>query len=173
MEVNEIISKYSIKKAGDQMKISPAYGKKVIPSNELEEIKAKKSEIMAELTARAKAVAKREANIMGIKGIDLIISAQNAEEHYSREFNRMMEDEGNDGAFAPTKPMISVAEVEAKYPRAAAYLKAENWTMSSNLDKYCAGKDALERIINGEDYAKVIAEMEAEWSAAVKKHVWD
>jgi len=173
MDTNELISKYSIKKVGDQMKISPAYGKKVVPVDELEEIKARKPEIMVELTARATAAAKREANIAAIEGIDAIISAQNAEEHYSRAFDRMMENESNDGARPPHKPTVSSAEMINKYPRAAAYLQAEGWTMSSNLDKYCAGKKALERIINGEDYTQVIAEMEAEWSAAAEKHVWD
>ena len=63
--------------------------------------------------------------------------------------------------------------LQAKYPRAAAYLKAREWGCAAHYVKAKAGRDAEERIINGEDHATVIAEMEKSWDAYCDGKAWD
>ena len=63
--------------------------------------------------------------------------------------------------------------LKAKYPRAAAYLKAREWGCAAHYVKAKAGRDAEERIINGEDHATVIAEMEKSWDAYCDGTAWD
>lgn len=63
--------------------------------------------------------------------------------------------------------------IKAEYPRAAAYLKAESYLLSENDGKFNAGKKAVERIINGEDCAVVLAEMEKEWADYCREHICD
>lgn len=60
-----------------------------------------------------------------------------------------------------------------KYPRAAAYLKANEYAKAANDAKAIAGKKARERIINGENYDNVIADMEDEWKSYCNKNIWD
>lgn len=142
---------------------------------QISEIKAAKTEILeilkAERAAKEKAKAERAAKIAAIEGLEEIRNAIYAVEKYHRDFNRMMEDEYNDGVNPPRRPSTSVADIKAKYPRAAAYLKAESFTYASHYAKSGAGARALERIINGEDYETVITEMESEWENAAREAV--
>ena len=141
------------------------------------EVKAKKQEILAYLRKKeADEKAARDARqekIDSIEGLKEIERAQMDEERYSRQFNRMMDDEFNDGARPPRRPKANSIELRRRYPRAAAYLKAESWEYASNYAKASAGKKALERIINGEDYSKVLEDMDAEWSAHCARRAWD
>ena len=73
----------------------------------------------------------------------------------------------------PTKPAVSTTELCEKYPKAAAMLQAEAYSRASNVAKSAAGRKARERIIDGEDYKTVIAEMEEEWTKYCDEHVWD
>ncbi len=75
-----------------------------------------------------------------------------------------MEDEYNDGARPPRKPSVSIAELKAIYPRAAAYIEAKEWSYASNYIKSAAGRVAVEKIINGYDYNETLANMKKEWS---------
>ncbi len=61
------------------------------------------------------------------------------------------------------RPAHDIPAMLAKYPRAAAYLKAEAWARGAHYAKVAAGKAALEKIIQGEDFAAALAEMEAAW----------
>ncbi len=58
-----------------------------------------------------------------------------------------------------------------EYPLAAAYAKAENYSMARNDLKSNAGTRAMRAIENGADPMRAVAEMEAEWSAAAEKAV--
>lgn len=73
----------------------------------------------------------------------------------------------------PTKPAVSITELYEKYPKAAAMLQAEAYSSASNVAKSSAGRKARERIIDGEDYTQVIADMEKEWTDYCDEHVWD
>jgi hypothetical protein len=59
----------------------------------------------------------------------------------------------------------------ARYPAAAAYLKAENWEAASNYAKSAAGRRARLRILAGEDYAEVMQDMKTEWTQAAQRAV--
>ena len=52
-------------------------------------------------------------------------------------------------------------------------MKAKRWQLASHYAKATAGTHGLERIIEGEDYEQVLCDMEAEWDAHVKEHMWD
>lgn len=140
------------------------------------DLKATKPEVIAilkaETEAKENAYQDREKAIAGIEGLTELKKAINAERAYHKEFNRRMEDEGL-SSFPPNLPKVKSSDIAAQYPRAAAYIKAEAWTMASNSAKYSAGKKALERIINGEDYTQVITDMDTEWSNYCNEHIWD
>lgn len=123
-------------------------------------------EMKAEM--RAAEEASLLANVPGLRELESAIAAWN---NYHHEFSRMMDDEYNDGVNPPKKPTVDVDEIRAKYPVAAAYLKAQSYAYASHYAKVAAGEKAVERIANGEDYKIVIDEMEAEWSQAAHESV--
>ena len=61
----------------------------------------------------------------------------------------------------------------AKCPAAAAYIKAKDFSRSSDFDKHVAGRRAMARILNGDDHEEVIADMESERKAAVQRNIWN
>lgn len=138
-----------------------------------EEAQEIKAYLIAERDAKAAAAAAREAKIAAIEGLKEIKTAIYDRQRYRREFNAMMDDEFNDGARAPKLPTADIDALMAKYPRAAAYIKAENYSYAEHDVKSAAGKKALDKIINDEDYTAALAEMEAEWSAYCTNHMWD
>jgi len=173
MNIKELVEYCEIVEAGNGMiNIKHiARGKKHI-----EEIKSRKPEILTYLAekkaAEEAARRERETKIKAIVGLEELEAARNAEEEYFNEFNRCMENEAL-SSFAPAPPAVSSKVLAATYPRAAAYVKAEAWKYASHYAKVAAGKKALERIINGEDYEQVLAAMEAEWTAHCNEHIWD
>lgn len=175
MTINEMIKKYNITmmvQNGQEMISARPYKKPT--QAEVEAIKAAKPEILAEIK-RQKAEEKaayeaRQAKINAIEGLDIIRKAIDAEENFRASFNRAME---NGSCLFPSQPKESSAELKKEYPRAAAYLKAEAYEHASNYAKSAAGKKAKERIINGEDYTKVLADMEAEWTKAAQESIWN
>lgn len=58
-----------------------------------------------------------------------------------------------------------IAELEKKYPRAAVYLKAQDWKWSPDMRQSVLGCAAIERVLNGDDPAAVLEEMESKWAA--------
>ncbi|MDR0915898.1 MAG: hypothetical protein LBN02_01765 [Oscillospiraceae bacterium] len=79
-----------------------------------------------------------------------------------RKFDRDMDSESR-SSFASLSGTIDTNELKAKYPRAAAYIKAENMSYKTNDAAATAGSRAMKRIIKGEDHETVISEMDAEW----------
>lgn len=77
-------------------------------------------------------------------GLDLLRAARESAEQYHEAFNRMMEDENNDGVNPPSIPKSDPDALAKQYPAAALYLKAEGYTHASNYMKSGAGRDALE-----------------------------
>lgn len=66
-----------------------------------------------------------------------------------------------------------VAELRKKYPVADAYLIADKESRRSNYELATIGKKGLERIINGEDYKKVLDDMKKERAAFTESHIWE
>ena len=72
---------------------------------------------------------------------------------------------------APMKPELTVEEVSEKYPRAAAYIKADRWSDASHYYKASCGRRAKEAILNGDNYEDVISEMKSAWSKYTEEHM--
>jgi hypothetical protein len=137
----------------------------------LEYIKANKDLFLAEIKKIEAEKAQREAKIQAIEGLKELKAAI-AQEQYEYEQRQKRWESESLSSIMPEKPAVSVVELKAKYPRAAAYITAEGWSRSSNSGKRQAGKKALERIIAGENHEQVLADMEAEWSEYVRAR-WD
>lgn len=172
IRIKNLISKYNITVVGG---INLSLKSK--PSNEdVDFIKTNKLAIIdyirSEQIAKEKAAGERQRKIDAIEGLTELENAIDEHNQYHYEIERRMQNE-NLSSFLPKKPESSIAEFKTKYPRAAAYLLAQSWESASNINKYSAGKKALERIINGEDYEVVIKEMEAEWDASTQKNIWN
>lgn len=107
-----------------------------------------------------------------VTGISEIENARDEWAEYHRKVARQHETE--DGCCEwPRKPSVIVADLVARYPVAAAWLRAEGFSYAANDLKAGAGLRALERLGAGEDHETVIAEMEAEWSQAATAAVWN
>ena len=176
MTIEEMIKKYDIRLASED-RIGMYNTNAVTRDGMYETIAAKKPEIIAYLKAeqeeKEKAEADRKAKIAAIDGLAEIRDAINAETEYRIAFDKMMDDEYNDGVFPPKKPTASSKDLMSKYPRAAAYLKAESWSYSEHFVKSAAGRKAMDRIINGDDYEQAIADMDKEFSTYCMEHMWD
>lgn len=141
-------------------------------------IKTKKPEIMSVLLARRdariQAEAERQARIDAIPGLAEIRAAKEEIEEWDRKFAATFAGPNACGGLGMgPRPAHDIPAMLAKYPRAAAYLKAEAWARGAHYAKVAAGKAALEKIIQGEDFAAALAEMEAAWAAHCDEHAWD
>lgn len=179
MTINEMIANYKIQlhADGDKLQIPAAIGKKMSKAD-MASVIAAKPEIIAEFTARKNAeiqahqdaAARLAANV---PGLDILRNAIANHMAYCDAFNRMMEDEYNDGVNPPSHPTEDIAVLKVKYPVASAYIKAENWEYASHYVKSGAGRRAKQAITDGMDYSEALAQMEAEWSAHCEEHIWD
>ncbi len=106
-------------------------------------------------------------------GLEELRAAYADQDRYHDQFEKMMEDENNDGINPPSKQKTSPEEVSNQHPAAAAYYKAENYSYSDNVGQFSAGKKALKRLQAGEEYRGVITEMEKEWSDYCQERIWD
>jgi hypothetical protein len=138
------------------------------PGKDIEIIKAAKAEILEYFAKKKAEKEERERKIAAIEGLKEIKEARAEWSNYHYKFNRAMES-GN--CNFPAKPESDPEALAVKYARAAAYLKADSYSNASNYAKADAGKNALDRIINGETHETVIAEMETEWTTAAHEAV--
>lgn len=144
----------------------------------LDEIKtillAEKEERDAEEAAKraeAERIGKeREARRAAIPGVKLIEKAREEWDKWHDDTVRAID---NGDGIRPAEPKVNIEALKEQYPRAAALLKAESYSRSTNYAKASAGSKARERIIDGEDYEKTIADMEQEWTDYCHKHMWD
>lgn len=140
-------------------------------------IKAAKPEIVSALLedrdAGIRAQQERQAKIDAIPGLREIKSALADLMNWQLEFNASFDGEGGGGVSVRPKPKYDMDALYAKYPRAKAYLDAQDFADSENAAKSAAGQKALEAIINGEDHELALSVMEAEWKSHVASHIWD
>lgn len=119
------------------------------------DLEAAVTEWMAEWDAyKSFKAAEFSANVPGLEELRKVQSdAYNDEHRYRVGFERMMEDEFNDGVNPPAainETLRSRANTMAvQFPRAAIYLRAKSYTQSDNVNKYSAGKKAMEIISMG------------------------
>ena len=155
---------------GERMSVSPREKAvkmlKAHPS-ELQEIKAA---LIAE-EAEERETAERRRNFRdAIPGLKELEAAKEEQAAYREAFARAV-DSGN--GIYPAKPKSDPEELSARYPAAAALLRAESYSCAANYRKAGAGRKAVERILDGENWEKVINDMETEWHEATSEHMWD
>lgn len=178
MTTQELIKRYRISlKLDDQ---GQPTGNLVVyraDKSALAAIKAAKPEIvsalLAERDAGIRAQQERQAKINAIPGLREIEAARADLASWQLEFSASFDGESGGGVGVRPKPKYNMDALHAKYPRAKAYLDAEDFAASDNDAKAAAGRKALEAIINGESYEQSIDTMNSEWSAYCKKHIWD
>lgn len=96
-----------------------------------------------------------EAAVPGLRELTTAISSQ---ERYDDQLARMMESESNDGARPPVRPSgRSPAVIAAEYPRAAMYVRAEDYAVAAHDAKAEAGDRAMRMLRDGADLAAVAA----------------
>ena len=155
---------------GDKMAISPrAKAVKLLKAHpaEMQEIKAA---LMAEEAEERETAERRDNFRAAILGLAELEAARDEQAAYREAFSRAVH--SGDGIY-PAKPQSDPVELSAQYPMAAALLRAESYSRAANYRKAGAGRKAVERILDGEDWERVIGDMEAEWDAAVSEHMWD
>lgn len=140
-------------------------------------IKAAKPEIVAALLAERdaglRAQEERQSKIDAIPGLREIKAARADLVNWKLEFDASFDGENGGGVGVRPKPEYDMAALYARYPRAKAYLTAQDFAASENYAKSAAGQKALAAIIGGEDYERVISSMEAAWKGHIADHVWD
>lgn len=92
-----------------------------------------------------------------IPGLDLLRSAIREHDVYASRFDAMMEDEYNDGARPPARPTSDLAALSREYPRAAAYLRAEQASWAADYRKSGAGERAKKILEAGGEIAEADA----------------
>ena len=140
-------------------------------------IKAAKPEIVAALLAQRetglRAEQERKAKIDAIPGLREIGAARADLVSWKLEFDASFDGENGGGVGVRPKPKYDMDAMYAKYPRAKAYLDAQEFAASENDAKAAAGTKALEAIINGENHEQAIHTMNSEWAAYCEAHLWD
>ena len=140
-------------------------------------IKAAKPEIVSALLAERNAAfhveQERQSKAAAIPGLREIEAARADLASWQLEFSASFDGEGGGGVGVRPKPEYDMAALYVKYPRAKAYLDAQDFADSGNAAKSAAGQKALEAIINGEDHELALSVMETEWKSHVVNHIWD
>ena len=134
----------------------------------IEFIKAEKA---AKEEAEKKAYEEYKKKVDAIEGLKELQNLIDDWDTYNEALREFIENDAI--GKAPVKPDKTIKEVADMYPRAKAYIAAENYHNAAHYVKATAGKKALDAIINGEDYEKAIADMKAEWSSYCEEHMWD
>lgn len=65
----------------------------------------------------------------------------------------------------PVAPTAHIGKLNEKYPRAAAYVKADDWANSAGFIKSRFGRIACQKIAAGADHDEVLKKMEADYAA--------
>lgn len=155
---------------GDMMAVSPRdKAVKLVKAHpaEVQEIKAA---LLAEKAEKRETTVRRHNFRSAIPGLKELEVAKAEQAAYREAFARAVD--SGDGIY-PAKPKSDPAELSARYPMAAAILRAESYSRATNYHKASAGRKAVERILDGEDWEKVIGDMEADWNEEANKHMWD
>ena len=168
-KIENLVKKYELylKDEGFSMKSKPTKTDYQWMVENKEEIK---KYLREEKERKAKEAQERQNKINAIEGLEELEKAIAEWENYHYQNQKRFDSEAR-SSFGIEKPKVNVEELKVKYARANAYLIAEAWKYASNYAKSSAGKKAIEKIINGEDYKKVIGDMEKEWEASI--NIWN
>ncbi len=114
----------------------------------------------ADARAEARRAERHKKLLVLVPGLDEVRAARADEQRYHDQFQRMMDDENNDGVNPPRPVRESAESVAQRYPIAARYMLAESYSYANHYAKAGAGTRAVKRIEAGEDSEIVIREME-------------
>lgn len=114
-----------------------------------------------------------KSQLASIDGLTELQAALNDHERYAEQFERMMDDEYNDGVRPPRPAVGNVDELRARYPRAAAYVLADSWAGAAHDVKASAGSKARRQILEGINHEQAITEMRQTWTTHCDQHAWD
>jgi phage gp29-like protein len=117
---------------------------------------------------KARSQAAREELAKNVPGIEELRAERAAADRADYAFKKAME-RGDGHLPARHIPKIK----EADFPAAKAYLHAEGYSQASHPAKVSAGKTAMQRLANGEDYNQVLKDMEDAWSKEAERSVWN
>lgn len=152
-----------------------------VPERDRDEIlaymRANKPAIMQYLLEREEALRRASEEkynkIHSIPGLDEIERARADLAAWHDEWEASFEGEGGGGVGVRPRPKYDLKAMYAQYPKAVAYLEAEGYSKCENIAKSRAGKTAVKKILDGEDYNAAIAEMEDAWTKYCMDHAWD
>lgn len=176
MKIKELVEKYKMFLSSDGTRLGVREMEQAKTDGMMDTIKAQKDDIMSFLkekkAAEEKAAKERIEKINAIEGLKEIQEAIQEQETWTRKFNYNMNNEYT-SSIVSSRPEDRVETLKEKYPRAAAYLKAESLFLSENSDISNIGKSALDKIINGEDFVSVMKKVEEERKSLAESHMWD
>lgn len=105
-----------------------------------------------------------------IEGLTHLRAALHERERYHYQFERMMEDEDNDGVNPPRPVTTDLDSLKVKFPRAWAYIRAEDMSLAANDSKASEGKRAVQEILAGAG-PEALSAAEKRWSDYATEHV--
>ena len=110
----------------------------------------------------AEQIEERKAQVAAIEGLDALRKAIHDWDLYHYRSAQYLAGDIHERPVAPT---ASIGNLKEKYPRAAAYVKADDWANSASFSKARFGRIACERIAAGADHDEVLKKMEADYAA--------
>lgn len=177
MELKEMIKRYGLRlgvNAQGQEGIIVDFTAKMKRDNALEMLKANKPALIsyfkAEKAENERKAQERRERIASIEGLAEIKAALRDLESWHEEWEDSFRDVGGMGV--REKPQYDIPAMKAKYPHAAAYLRAEEYSHKSNVELFSIGQKALEEVIFG-DWKAAMEYMDRELSEFSNRHAWD
>lgn len=167
IKFDELIKKYSIRIVGGNLGADKSIAKH---PEDVKMLKENKQAIINHIKSKEEAKKQEylayKASVEAIEGLAEIETAMYSWAEWNKKFRKSFDGEyavGGMGIESPVYTEDAINSLKAKYPRATAFLKAESWSNASHYYKSRLGEDAKHRIAAGEDYKKVISEIETKW----------
>lgn len=107
-------------------------------------------------------VEERKAQVAAIEGLDELRAAIHAWDVYQYQSAQYLQ---GDSLEFPVKPTAHIGNLKKQYPRAAAYVKADDWANSASFGKARFGRLACQQIAAGADHDEVLEKMETDYAA--------
>jgi len=173
MTAKELIEAYNIFDAGNGQ-IGIKNVTRIKKDNMIDEVKARKKEILEVFEAEKRAEKERSDKIAAIEGLNEINAEKEKLTNWNKKFRESFEGEYAVGGLGVgKKPEYDFEAAYKKYPRAAAYLRAEEEELKTNYELSHIGSKAKERIINGDDPESVMQDMDKDIHEFTNRHLWD
>ena len=180
MTPKELIKRYDIRDGemmGKPGALFIARQDAVMRDRMLDEIKARKPEILAyfaaEREAKRDAKAEREAKIKAIEGLEDIQNAIADLAAWQREFNASFDGEYAVGGLGVRDyPHYDIDAMMQRYPQAAAYLRAKEYADKQNTELSIIGEKALNAVIDG-NWQSAMEQMDKDVDEFTRRHMWD